>query len=221
MGLTTGSVIRPTKPDAFFKARSIRAQFGVKSFVPLAGLVHETEASSSNGGLAAPSSSKLQRSGSSAKKVMPIVHSQESSKLKGPSVSVRCKARSWSSSLKVSSSVLKRYLERGGSSEANRAVGLFIQIFFPTPLFILFFLLYVSLFFQFRFAFQRGPFSNSPVVELSRRGGVSYFEGVAFPLETSNQIFNDYPLLRESLSNLEELCVSGKVSSLEPEPPTL
>ena len=71
------------------------------------------------------------------------------------------------------------------------------------------------------FAFQRGPFSNSPVVELSPRGGVSYFEGVAFPLETSNQIFNDYLFLRESLSNLEELCVSGKVSSPKPEPPTL
>ena len=29
-----GSVIKPTKPDAYFKARSVRAQFGVKSFGP-------------------------------------------------------------------------------------------------------------------------------------------------------------------------------------------
>ena len=224
MGLTTGSVIGPTKPDAFFKARSTRAQFGVKSFVPLAGLVHETEAGSSNGGLVAPSSSKLQRSGSSTKEVMSIVHSQESSKLKGPSVSARRKARSWSPSLKVSSFVLKRNLEGGGSSEANRAMGLLIQIFFPTPLFLLFFLLDVSFFFiplESSFTSQCGPFSNSPVVELSRCAGVSCSEDVAFPLETSNQNFKDCHFLRESLSNPEELCVSGKVSSSKPEPPTL
>ena len=33
-GPAVGSVIKPTKPDAYFKARSVRAQFGVKSFVP-------------------------------------------------------------------------------------------------------------------------------------------------------------------------------------------
>ena len=51
MGPAVGSVIGPTKPDVFFKARSVRAQFGVKSFGPLAGPVHETEAGSSNGAL--------------------------------------------------------------------------------------------------------------------------------------------------------------------------
>ena len=61
---------------------------------PLAGPIHEIEAGSSNGGPVAPSSSKLQCSGSFANEVMPIVHSQESSKLKGPSVFVRRKARS-------------------------------------------------------------------------------------------------------------------------------
>ena len=94
LGPTAGNVIRPTKPDAFFKAHYARARFGAKSFGPLAGPVHETDAGSSNGGPAAPSSSKLQRSRSFANEVMPIVHSQESSKLKGPSVSVRRKARS-------------------------------------------------------------------------------------------------------------------------------
>ena len=71
------------------------------------------------------------------------------------------------------------------------------------------------------FAFQCGPFSNSPVVELSRRGGMSCSEGVAFPLETSNRNFKDCHFLRESLSNPEEFCVLGKASSLEPKPPTL
>ena len=51
LGPAVGSVIGPTKPDVFFKARSVRAQFGVKSFGPLAGPVHETEAGSSNGAL--------------------------------------------------------------------------------------------------------------------------------------------------------------------------
>ena len=44
---------------------------------------------------------------------------------------------------------------------------------------------------------------------------------MAFPLETSNRNFKDCYFLRESLSNPEELCVSGKASSPEPEPPTL
>ena len=59
LGPTAGNVIGPTKPDAFFKAHSTRAQFGAKSFGPLAGPVHETEAGSSNGGPVAPSSSNL------------------------------------------------------------------------------------------------------------------------------------------------------------------
>ena len=33
-GPAVGSVMGPTKPDAYFKARSVRAQFGVKSFGP-------------------------------------------------------------------------------------------------------------------------------------------------------------------------------------------
>ena len=129
LGPTVGSIIGPTKPDAFFKARSAKAQFAEKCFGLLAGPVHEIEASSSNGGLAAPSSSKLLRSGSSANEVMPIVHSQELSKLKGPSVSTRRNARSWPPSLKVSSSVLKRNLEGGWligskSSHSSRQVTL-------------------------------------------------------------------------------------------------
>ena len=103
-------------------------------------------------------------------------------------------------------------------------LGLFIQIFFPTPLFLLFFLLDVSFFFiplESSFTSQCGPFSNSPVIELSRCVGMSCSEDVAFPLETSNQNFKDCHFLRESLSNPEELCVSGKASSPKPEPPTL
>ena len=71
------------------------------------------------------------------------------------------------------------------------------------------------------FAFQRGPFSISPVVDLSRRRGMSCSKGVAFPLETSNRKFKDCPFLRESLNNPKELCVSDKASSPKPEPPTL
>ena len=122
LGLVVGSVIGPTKPDALFKARSVRAQFGAKSFGPLAGPAHKTEAGFSNGDPVAPSSSKFQCSRSSTKEVMSIVHSQESSKIKGPSVSARRKARSWPSSLKVSSFAPKRNLDGGGSAEANLAI---------------------------------------------------------------------------------------------------
>ncbi|RVX18326.1 LINE-1 retrotransposable element ORF2 protein [Vitis vinifera] len=65
------------------------------------------------------------------------------------------------------------------------------------------------------------PFSNSPGVELSHRGGVPFFEGVAFPVEDSNRNFKDCHFLRESLSSPKELCISGKDSSPKPEPPTL
>ena len=71
------------------------------------------------------------------------------------------------------------------------------------------------------FAFQRGPFSISPVVDLSRRRGVSCSKGVAFPLETSNRKFKDRPFLRETLSNLEGHGVSGEASPSELEPSTL
>ena len=71
------------------------------------------------------------------------------------------------------------------------------------------------------FAFQRGPFSISPVVDLSRRRGMSCSKGVAFPLEPCNRKFKDRPFLRETLSNPEECCVSGKASSPEPKPSTL
>ena len=50
---------------------------------------------------------------------------------------------------------------------------------------------------------------------------MSYSEGVVFLVEDSNRMFKDCPILRESLSNLEELCVSGKASSPKLEPPTL
>ena len=71
------------------------------------------------------------------------------------------------------------------------------------------------------FASQVVPFLNSPGVEFSSRVGVPFSEGVAFPLESSNRNFKDCPILRESLSSPEELCVSGRVLSPEPEPPTL
>ena len=59
LGPAVGSVIGPIKPNAFFKARSIRVQFGAKSFGPPAGPIHKTEVGSFNGGPIAPSSSKL------------------------------------------------------------------------------------------------------------------------------------------------------------------
>ena len=71
------------------------------------------------------------------------------------------------------------------------------------------------------FAFQRGSFFISPVVDLNRRGGVSCSKGVAFPLKTSNRKFKDRPFLRETLNNTEKRCVSGKASSPEPEPSIL
>ena len=98
LGLVVGSNIEPTKPDALLKAWSVRAQFGAKSFRPPAGPIfnqaYETEATSSKGSPVALSSSKLQCSESSAKEVLSIVYSQESSKIKGPSVVVRRKAQS-------------------------------------------------------------------------------------------------------------------------------
>ena len=71
------------------------------------------------------------------------------------------------------------------------------------------------------FAVQRGSFFIPPVVDLSRRGGASCSEGVAFSLETSNRKFKDRPFLRETLSNLEERGVSGEASFPELEPSTL
>ena len=71
------------------------------------------------------------------------------------------------------------------------------------------------------FVVQCGSFFISPVVDISRRGGASCSEGVAFPRETSNQKFKDRPFLRETLSNPEERSVSGEASSPELEPSTL
>ena len=65
------------------------------------------------------------------------------------------------------------------------------------------------------------PFSNFPGDEFHRLVGVPILEGVASPLEAFNQNFKDCSFLREPLSSPEELCVSGRVSSLEPEPPAL
>ena len=91
----------------------------MKNFGPPIGPAHETEARSSKGGPIVLSLSKLQCSKSSAKEVLSIVHSQELSKLKGPSVSARHKARSWPPSLKVSPFAPKRKLGGGVSAEAN------------------------------------------------------------------------------------------------------
>ena len=116
LGPTEGSVDGLTKPEAFFKGHFARAHFEEKNIGPSVGPVHETEAGSSNGGPATPSSSKLQRSGTSAKEVMPIA---QSAKLKGNSVTARRKARSWPPSLKVTSIVPKRNLDGDGAPEAN------------------------------------------------------------------------------------------------------
>ncbi|RVW15776.1 hypothetical protein CK203_105554 [Vitis vinifera] len=255
----------------------VRAHFEEKNIGPSVGPVHETEAGSSNGGPATPSSSKLQRSGTSAKEVMPIA--QSATKLKGNSVTARRKARSWPPSLKVTSIVPKRNLDGDGAPEANRGfiwgrsvfkkgalspvseksrrftggtegdegistcnwvkkvrppslalsekdlplVGLLIQIFFPTPLFLRLFLLDVRLFLSIplesSLVSQRSPFPKIAVVEPSRLVGVSRSEGVAFPLETSNRNSEDWPLFKDSLSSPEKLCVSGKAQSPNPEPP--
>ncbi|RVW68278.1 hypothetical protein CK203_063588 [Vitis vinifera] len=90
LGPVVGRGIGPTKPDDSFKARSAKAQFGVKSFGPPTGPIHETKA--------------------------------ELSKLKGPSISARRKARSWPPSLKVSPSSPKHNLVGGGFAEANLAI---------------------------------------------------------------------------------------------------
>ncbi|RVW71406.1 Uridylate kinase [Vitis vinifera] len=242
---------------------------------------HETEARSSKGGPIVLSLSKLQCSKSSAKEVLSIVHSQELSKLKGPSVSARHKARSWPPSLKVSPFAPKRKLDGGVLAEANLdifrgssvfnqgvsssvpeiskdftveiegdeglsrcslankvclpllasfenghpLVGAFVPKSFPISS--------VSAFHSFRcqpissiplesnFVSQVVPFSNFPGDEYSRLVSVSTSKGVAFPLEASNQKFKGCSFLREPLSSPEELCISGRVSSPEPEPPTL
>ncbi|RVW35158.1 Transposon TX1 uncharacterized 149 kDa protein [Vitis vinifera] len=243
LGPAVGRVIGPTKPDAFFKAPD-------------------------------------QCSRSSAKEVTSIVHSQESSKLKSPSISARCKARSWPPSLKVSSSASKHNLDGGGSTEANLAIfqgrpvsnkgvlppiletsqvfteetegamgfsrcslankvcppflasseqghplaGAFAPKSLPISSVFAVHLFWCQPFFypmESVFPSQGVPFSNPPSVKLSRRVGVSCFEGVAFPVEASNRNFIDCLVLKESLSNTKELCISGKASSPEPEPPTL
>ena len=71
------------------------------------------------------------------------------------------------------------------------------------------------------FVSQVVPFSNFPSDEFSRLVSVSTSKGVAFPLEASNQNFKGCSFLREPLSSPEELCISGRVSSSEPEPLTL
>ena len=71
------------------------------------------------------------------------------------------------------------------------------------------------------FVSQVVPFSNFPGNEFSRLVGVPISEGVASSLKASNQNLKDCSFLKEPLSSPEELCVSGRVSSLEPEPPTL
>ena len=58
-------------------------------------------------------------------------------------------------------------------------------------------------------------------MNINRCGGASCFEGVVFPLETSNRKFKDWPFLRETLSNPEERGVSGEASSPELEPSPL
>ncbi|RVW29047.1 hypothetical protein CK203_088908 [Vitis vinifera] len=184
-------------------------------FGPLAGPAHE---GSSNGGPATPLSSKLLRSGPSAKKIMPKVHPQESSKLKGSSVSARRKARSWPPRLKEASSTLKRNLERGGSSEANRDT--------------------------FRGKSLSSKSDLSPGSETSKVfiGETEGDEGIS-QCKLVNKPFSSFPvrvkLFRstwflfylsccgsqpswwETLSNPEERSVSGEASSPELEPSTL
>ncbi|KAL6335916.1 hypothetical protein AAG906_003541 [Vitis piasezkii] len=198
LGPTMGRVIGPTKPDAFFKAQSTKAQFGAKSFGPLAG--------------------PFQCSGSSAKEVTSIVHSQESSKLKGPSISARRKARSY-----LANKVCPPFST--SSEQGHPLAGAFAPKSLPFSSVFVVHPFWCQPFFSYPmesvFPSQGVPFSNPPGVELSHHVGVSYSEGVAFPVEASNRNFKDCHVLRESLSNPEELCVSSKASSPEPDPPTL
>ena len=98
----------------------------MKSFGPPAGPIfnqaHETKARSSKGGPEALSSSKLQCSESFAKEVLSIVHSQESSKIKHPSVVARRKVRSWPLCLKGSPFAPKCKLDGGGSVKADLTI---------------------------------------------------------------------------------------------------
>ncbi|RVX00013.1 putative ribonuclease H protein [Vitis vinifera] len=89
---------------------------------PIFNQAHETEPKSSKSDPVALSSSKLQCSESSANEVLSIVHSQESSKIKGPSVVARRKARNWPPCLKVSPFASKRKLDGGVSMEANLTI---------------------------------------------------------------------------------------------------
>ena len=226
-------------------------------------------------------SSKLQCLESSAKEVLSIVHSYESSKIKGPSIVARRKARSRPPCLKVSPFALKCKLDGGVLAEANLAIfrgsSVFNQgIISPIPKISQDFTVEtkeneglsccclankvclpfsasfekghplagafvpkslpvssISAFHSFQcqpisliplesnFVSQFVPFSNFPVDEFSRLVGVPISEGVASPLEASNQNLKDCSFLREPLSSPKELCVSGRVSSPELEPPTL
>ncbi|RVW51562.1 hypothetical protein CK203_066669 [Vitis vinifera] len=160
------SVIGPTKPDAFFKARSVRAQFGAKSFRPPAGPVHETEAGFSNGGPIAPLSSKLQCSGFSAKKGNIDCSLSRVVKVKRPLSLSKAQTEAnlaifrgnLVSNKGVLSPVPKTSQDFTGETGRRRD-----------------FVLQFSK--QVNFASQCVPFSNSHGVELSRRVGVPFSEG--------------------------------------------
>ncbi|RVW29636.1 hypothetical protein CK203_100953 [Vitis vinifera] len=145
---------------------------------------------------------------------MPKGHPQELSKPKGSSVSIRRIARSWPPRLEEAFSTPKRNLEGGGSSEANRdtfrgksrssksdlSPGLKTSKAFTSetegeegisqcklvnkvrPPFLAPF---SSFPLESSFFVQRGSFFISPVVNISRRGGASCFEGFAPELEPS------------------------------------
>ncbi|RVW69982.1 putative mitochondrial protein [Vitis vinifera] len=100
------------------------------------------------------------------------------------------KARSWPPRLEEASSTPKRNLE--GGAHRRQIKTLFEANLFPP---------FSSFPLESSFAVQCGSFFISPVVDLSRRGGASCSEGVAFSLETSNRKFKDRPFLRETLSN--------------------
>ncbi|RVX09483.1 hypothetical protein CK203_015263 [Vitis vinifera] len=197
--------------------------------------VHETEAGSSNGGPAVPLSSKLQRLGSFAKEANRAILRGRSVSNKGVLSLISKTSQDFTGETegerisrcnlvnKVCSSFLS-FLRAAFSEQGLPLVGAFHPNFLPDSSVSFVLPSDVSFFFiplESSFTSQCGPFSNSPVIELSRCVGMSCSEDVAFPLETSNRNFKDCHFLRESLSNPKELCVSDKASSPKPEPPTL
>ncbi|RVW38699.1 hypothetical protein CK203_077511 [Vitis vinifera] len=197
-----GKLYRATNPNALFKARSIRAQFGVKSFGPPAGPAHETEARSSKGGpcsafvLKAPMLRILRKGGNIDCSLSRVVKDKRSLNL--------CKAQSKKLASEPKGVAFctetlanKVCLPLSVSSEQGHPLaGAFVPKSLPAS--------FVSAIHSFRCQ----PFYSIPL------------ESNFASQKPLTEILKTVLSLGNHLVAQRELCVSGRVLSPEPEPPT-